>query len=165
MPSGQFSEDKGGIMNSIEMGYDKKPGHHDPALTSLEGQCIDVLRRRGQGPAAAISAVDLTTRLELDLTFENEMTGMRAVRALVNHLITVHGIPIICQAGSGGGYYLTGGVDDTERFYRAFLSRGKTGLVKAARGRRAAYADLTVQYALFDEEENAEAANRTRNRH
>jgi hypothetical protein len=142
-------------MNSIEMGYDKA-GRHDQSLTVLEGQCIDVLHRRGQGPDAAISAVDLTNRLGLDVAFKNEMTGTRAIRALVNHLITMHGIPIICQAGSGGGYYLTGGVEDTERFYRAFLSRGKTGLVKAARGRKAAYADLTVQYALFDEEEQSD---------
>ncbi len=79
----------------------------------------------------------------------------RRVRATVNSLIMVHGIPIMCMAGTGGGYYLPANAADVEGNHQAFYKRAMTGLVKAARGRRSAYADAMVQLTLGFESEAA----------
>jgi hypothetical protein len=142
-------------MRDTDLGYDKITFAHNMALTALEGGCIDIMRTRGEGQAAAISAADLTEALELGS--EEGDDGKRGLRKLINHLIMTHKLPIICQAGFGGGYYLTGAPTDTEQFYRTFVARGKTGLFKASCGRRAAYVDITYQYTLgFDDEPNGD---------
>jgi hypothetical protein len=72
----------------------------------------------------------------------------RQVRETINSLIITHGISICCMAGNGGGYWLPASKEDVEGNYRAFHRRAMTGLVKAARGRKAAYADAMVQLSL-----------------
>lgn len=79
----------------------------------------------------------------------------RRVRKAVNELIIKHGISICCVAGNGGGYYLPANQEDVEGNYKTFHRRAMTGLVKAARGRRAAYADAMVQLSLGFEREAA----------
>ena len=135
-------------MRDSDLGYDSKTLAHNMTLTELEGNCIDIMRSRGEGMAAAISAGDLADDLGL-----GSDDGKRALRKFINHLIMTHKMPIICQAGYGGGYYLTGGPEETEQFYQTFISRGKTGLFKASCGRRAAYVDIAYQYTLgFDDD-------------
>jgi len=139
-------------MRDSDLGYDTKTLAHNMTLTALEGNCIDIMRSRGEGMAAAISAGDLADALGLG-NDEGGDDGKRALRKFINHLIMTHRMPIICQAGYGGGYYLTGAPEETEQFYRSFISRGKTGLFKASCGRRAAYVDIAYQYTLgFDDD-------------
>jgi hypothetical protein len=77
----------------------------------------------------------------------------RRVRKAINRLIIVHGISISCVAGFGGGYYLPATKEDVEENHRRFHKRAMTGLVKAARGRTAAYADSMIQLTLGFEDE------------
>jgi hypothetical protein len=72
----------------------------------------------------------------------------RQVRRIVNALIIRHGVSIMCQAGNGGGYYLPASKEEVERNHQAFHRRAMTGLVKDARGTKAAYADAMVQLTL-----------------
>ncbi len=144
-------------MKDTDLGFDRVTLAHNMTLTPLEGDCIEAMRRRGEGAAAAMSAGDLAAILGLkDEPGGDE--GKRNLRKLINHLIMTHKLPIICQAGCGGGYYLTGAPEETEQFYRTFIARGKTGLFKASCGRRAAYVDIAYQYTLgFDEPVTAPA--------
>jgi hypothetical protein len=75
-------------------------------------------------------------------------TCKRRVRKAVNALIIRHNISIMCQAGSGGGYYLPANKAEVERNHLAFHRRAMTGLVKDTRGTKAAYADAVVQLTL-----------------
>lgn len=75
----------------------------------------------------------------------------RALRHVVNRLIIKHGIPIMCQAGKGGGYYLPAGDDEVEANHARFHQRAMTGLMKATRSRKSAYADAVLQLTFdFD---------------
>ena len=142
-------------MRETDLGYDKETFAHDMTLTAMEENCIDIMHNRGAGMEAAISAIDLTDALDLG-SGKSPADATRGARKLINHLIMTHKLPIICQAGYGGGYYLTGAPAETEQFYRTFVARGKTGLFKASCGRRAAYVDITYQYTLgFDDEPGA----------
>lgn len=75
----------------------------------------------------------------------------RSVRAAINRLVIRHGIPIMCQAGPGGGYYLPAGDDEVEANHARFHQRAMTGLMKATRSRKSAYADAVLQLTFdFD---------------
>jgi hypothetical protein len=128
-------------MRDCDIGLDET-GKHNPVLTPLEAKCLETLQNRGSGVLAAISGRDLTRALGID------SVDQRNTRYLVNHLIMTHQIPIMCQAGSGGGYYLTGSTEETQRFYRAFHKRAMTGLVKASKGRKASFVDIMTNLAL-----------------
>jgi hypothetical protein len=134
-------------MTYAELGIDKKTGVHSPELTGTESICVRILQERGTGRIAAIPAAQLATSL-----FLNGEMGKRGLRTLINHLIMTHAIPIMCEAGPGGGYYLAGDTIETARFKETFRRRAMTGLVKASRGSKAAYVDLMYQYTLgFDD--------------
>ena len=138
-------------------------GTHEKALTPLESDCIRVLEERGSGKIMALPARQLTVILGLDSADVTKDHGTRNTRTLINHLIITHRLPIICQAGKGGGYYLTGAEQESEQFYRSFHARAMTGLVKASRGRKAAYVDKMLQLTLgFDDPESAAALERLR---
>jgi hypothetical protein len=78
----------------------------------------------------------------------------RYVRATVNDLIIRHGVPICSAAGPGGGYWLPETVSEVEENHRRFHKRAMTGLMKATRARKGAYADAVVQLAIdFDSPE------------
>ena len=145
-------------MTYADLGIDKRTGVHSPELTGIESDCVDILQGRGCGRIAAICAADLAARLGLD-----GERGTRDLRTLVNHLIMTHSLPIMCEAGGGGGYYLAGDPDETERFKATFRRRAMTGLVKASRGSKAAYVDMMYQYTLgFDDPETHAAIERLR---
>lgn len=134
-------------MTYADLGIDRKTGAHSMELTGTESICIRILQERGTGRIAAIPAADLAYNL-----FMTGELGTRGVRTLINHLIMTHAIPIMCEAGPGGGYYLAGDPEETARFKETFRRRAMTGLVKAARGSKAAYVDLMYQYTLgFDD--------------
>jgi len=75
-------------------------------------------------------------------------SAKRRVRKVVNQLIIQHGIPICCEPGMGGGYYLPARDEDVELNHTRFHKRAMTGLVKATRARKAAYADAVIQLTL-----------------
>ncbi len=77
----------------------------------------------------------------------------RFVRKAVNSLIIKHRISIMCVAGSGGGYYLPATEADVENNHHRFHARAMTGLVKASRSRKSAYADAIVQLSIGYEAE------------
>jgi hypothetical protein len=134
-------------MTYADLGIDKKTGVHSPELTGTESICVRILQERGSGRVSALSAADLACHL-----FLGGDLGKRNLRTLINHLIMTHAIPIMCEAGPGGGYYLAGDTAETARFKETFRRRAMTGLVKASRGSKAAYVDLMYQYTLgFDD--------------
>jgi len=69
----------------------------------------------------------------------------RHLREIINRLVIKHGIPIMCEAGPGGGYYLPAGSTEVEANHARFHQRAMTGLMKATRSRRSAYADEVLQ--------------------
>lgn len=133
-------------MTNSDLGIDKNGGH-STVLTGTEAMCLRILQECGCGRIAAISAIDLAARL-----FRFGECGTRNLRTLINHLIMTHGLPIMCEAGPGGGYYLPADAAEAERFKQTFHRRSMTGLVKASRGSKAAFADMMYQYTLgFDD--------------
>jgi len=68
-------------------------------------------------------------------------SAKRRLRSVINHLIIRHGIPIMCEAGKGGGYYLPGDESEVEQNHARFHRRAMTGLMKASRARKSAYGD------------------------
>jgi hypothetical protein len=137
-------------MNNSDLGIDRRTGAHQAALTSLEAECVETMKKRGCGRIAAISAADMAFALFED----GGERGKRDLRTLINHLIMTHSLPIMCEAGGGGGYYLPGDAKEAERFKAAFRRRSMTGLVKASRGSKAAFVDMMAQYTLgFDDPE------------
>ena len=85
----------------------------------------------------------------------------RALRHVINRLIIKHGIPVMCEAGRGGGYYLPAGDDEVEANHARFHQRAMTGLMKATRSRRSAYADAVLQLTFdFDGEKGDEIRGR-----
>jgi hypothetical protein len=152
-------------------------GTHDEALTALEGACIDMLQGRGAGVKSAISAENLTVGLGLDyedagirgadgeeldpdeIERKKLDIGKRKTRALINHLIISHEIPIICKAGPQGGYFLAGSPTEVEEFYRTFHRRAMTALLKASRGKKASFVSIMTQLSFgFETEDNKKEA-------
>jgi hypothetical protein len=144
-------------MRDIELGI-QPDGTHLEALTPLEQRCLSVLEEKGLGQAAALPAAALTAAVGLESGDRNEDHGKRHTRKLINHLIMTHRIPIICQAGAGGGYYLPGDEAEVARFYKTFHARAMTGLVKASRGRKAAFVEIITQLSLGFDDPAAQAA-------
>jgi|GEM_PF-1423336 hypothetical protein len=72
----------------------------------------------------------------------------RALRRIINRLVIRRGIPIMCEPGPGGGYYLPAGDEEVEANHARFHTRAMTGLMKATRSRRSAYADAVLQLTL-----------------
>ena len=135
-------------MTNTDLGIDKD-GRHHLELTLMERSCFGAIEGRGLGRAAAISAGHLSCSLGL-----YGETGKRKLRHLINHLIMSHKLPIMCEAGTGGGHYLPGCADEVARFKKAYHRRSMTGLVKMSRGSKAAYVDMMMQYTLgFDDPE------------
>lgn len=84
----------------------------------------------------------------------------RDVREMYNHLLNRHDhIPILSQAGSGGGYWIAESDAELDVFYDAFRKRGLTGLVKASRGKKAVMADMVSQLSFdFELEDRTKLA-------
>jgi len=133
-------------------------GKHNANLTAIESSCLDTLQELGQGAQAAISAKGLASFIGLTKEGQEDAHGMRSLRTLVNHLVITHRLPILSAAGAGGGYYLAGTEDEVNKFYKTFHRRAMTGLLKASRGKKAAFVDIMHQLSLgFDEPEAKEA--------
>jgi len=129
-------------------------GVHKPELTPLERDCLSVLEERGTGRKMAISAALLASNIEEE---------KRDLRHLINHLIITHGLPIVCKAGTGGGYFLPASEVEVSEFYQTFHRRAMTGLVKASRGKRSAFVEIVTQLSLgFDEPGNQEVIEKLR---
>ncbi|MBN1495918.1 MAG: hypothetical protein JXA07_04060 [Spirochaetes bacterium] len=144
-------------MKNSDLGFDYHGQNHNSALTPMEQSCLSILEERGTGADAAISAIDLVVALGLE---EEEK---RDVRRLVNHLIIEHSIPIICRAGSGGGYFLAGNQSEVQEFYETYRKRAMTGLVKASRGKKSAFVEMVTQLTLgFDNDEGRDAIEKLR---
>lgn len=112
------------------------------------------------GAVTARVLADEVHPLVFDHKVENESimrhrleTCKRRVRKAVNALIIKHGIPICCEPGLGGGYYLPASDAEVEFNHSRFHKRAMTGLVKATRARKAAYADAVIQLTLGFERE------------
>lgn len=140
-------------------------GEHQTALTDLETKCVDWLSMMGRGESRAISAKRLALALGLQYGPHGENRGTesakRQLRKLVNHLIISHRLPIMCQAGRGGGYYWADTAAEVDRFEQAFHKRAMTGLVKMSRGKKGAFAQLVGQLAFgFDDDVGKEALER-----
>jgi hypothetical protein len=127
----------------VEAGYDDegRPRGDRGILSS------NALARAIYSAAADMAALTLAEKL-----YRLE-SSKRRVRKAVNALIIVHGVSIMCRAGSGGGYYLPATTADVEENHGSFHKRAMTGLIKASRGRKAAYADAMVQLTLGFESE------------
>ena len=146
-------------MEAKDMGYDVVGGTHDPNYTFLETALIQAL---GDyiGADHKISAPNLAwvwawprdaERVHLPNVKELEK-AKRDLRYMVNHLVIDHDQPILSKAGYQGGYWLADGEGEATEFYFRFRRRAMTGLTKAARGKKAALADMVTQLSFeFDE--------------
>lgn len=121
------------------------------------------------GRAGAIPARELAEKLPMVVEGGGGKTSRkrsgdareRELRRVVNRLIIKHGIPIMCEAGPGGGYYLPAFDTEVEDNHARFRQRAMTGLMKASRSRRSAYADAVIQLTLgFDGPEGDAARQR-----
>jgi hypothetical protein len=83
-------------------------------------------------------------------------TAKRELRDWINRLIFRHKIPIMCESGRGGGYYLPASSEEVQAHRRRFRRRAMTGLLKDARSGEG-YAETMVQLTLgFEREEGQE---------
>lgn len=140
------------------IGIDKSGKVHQSELTDLERACVSALENTGLGRENAISAGNLAMQIGL-----NWKSGTRDLRELINHLIMTHKLPIMCEAGIGGGYYFPANMEEPERFKQAFHRRAMTSLVKMSRGIKASYVDTIIQYAFgFDDPETTALIERLR---
>jgi hypothetical protein len=104
-----------------------------------------VVESGGWQPAGDPPTARKTSRKRSDDAREREL------RRVINRLIIKHGIPIMCEAGPGGGYYLPAFDTEVEDNHARFRQRAMTGLMKATRSRRSAYADAVIQLTFgFD---------------
>ncbi len=135
-------------------------GTHNRNLTYIEATCIGTLESNGKGRNHAIPSGELITWVFPDLDIEQ---AKRNLRALVNHIICTHRLPICSMPGNGGGYWLPETKDEEVAVYEARRKRAFTGLVKMSLGRKGAYVDTIEQLSFwFDEPEGAQAIERLR---
>ena len=135
-------------------------GTHTLELTEDEQACLKALKAH-VGRERACPATELA--LSLFGCYCDPEQAKRETRRLINHLIINHDIPIICMSGLGGGYYMPGDASEVEQFYEAFHKRAMTGLVKASRGKKAAFVDIVEQLTFaFDDEAGTQAFERLR---
>jgi hypothetical protein len=135
-------------------------GQHTMTLTVVEERCLDILQRQGQGRGSAIPAKVLARWIFQAHDLEQDM---RNLRELINHLIFTHLLPICSMPGNGGGYWLPESPDEEAAVYEARRKRALTGLLKMARGRKAAYVETLEQLTLwFDDPVGADVIERLR---
>lgn len=159
-----------------DMGYDAKTGNHRPTLTTVEGRFLGLLWEEHSGAGNKIGADELAVRFEAayhglpllggDLgptvnnwrRYRTRDLGQwkRHVRRMHNHLLDLHeNVPILSQAGLGGGYWVAADEAEAEAFYETFRKRGMTGLRKACRGKKAVLVDIMRQMSFeFDDLED-----------
>jgi len=160
-------------MKLNNFGIDPETKIHKKILTETESCFLGIMWTECNGRENAISANELAVRF--DFALRDVMPGRkkiaatiarvkdlpefqkqkRMVRYIQNHLITMHdNIPVFSTAGKGGGYWIADNKDDATDFYNAFRKRGMTGLVKASRGKKAAFVDM-MQQLSFEFEDRA----------
>lgn len=114
------------------------------------------------GRAGALSAAELARKVfGPPMRPGDQDTMKRAVRRVVNSLIIRHKIPICCEPGFGGGYYLPADDSEVEANHHRFHRRAMTGLMKATRAKSSAYADSLIQLSFgYDGPEGREIRER-----
>lgn len=98
--------------------------------------------------------------LEAEIARRRLETSKRKLRTIVNQCIRVHGIPIICEPGRGGGYYLPADEGEVEANYLRFFQRGMTGLAKGSRCRKSALSSTIVQLVMGFDSPDAEVVRK-----
>lgn len=136
-------------------------------LEDVEREILRVLLSSGYdgtgkaiGREGAISATDLALQVFAVAGGRANRDGLesakRELREWINRLIFRHKIPIMCEAGYGGGYYLPASAEEVQAHRRRFRRRAMTGLLKDARSGEG-YAETMVQLTLgFEQEEGQE---------
>lgn len=132
-------------------------------LNDEESAFLRVLMEAGQGRPgnpvgreAAVSAEVLAMELATvssgrTLAEDLEDGGKRRVRRVFNQLTIKYKLPLCSEAGRGGGYYIAASDSEVEANYARFHKRAMTGLMKATRARKGAYADAMIQLTMgFD---------------
>lgn len=169
-------------MERVDLGYDQKTGRHVSLMTTAEARFLSIFWGCHEGRDRAISGDALGAclmramgRNEYLPVHARERYGewmrrhdpkgldeaKRDARTLQNHLLTVHDrISILSAAGPGGGYWISEDAAEAESFYATFRARGLTGLLKAARGKRAILADIVQQLTFeFERQEDFAGAS------
>jgi len=151
-----------------DLGIDLKTGYHNKQLTAVESRFVGILWEDHVGKknrlpadhfAVLFSGVKTTLSVPqflkiLDRAGRRELERVkRDLRYIQNHLLREHSnIPVLSQAGPGGGYWIAESEAEAASFYDTFRKRGLTGLVKASRGKQSATVDMVQQLAFeFDE--------------
>lgn len=142
-------------MKLEELGIDPKTMRHKKVpLTHEENAFIGILWIDHVGADNKISADDLA--FEWGMKVRGPGGGVeewkREVRHLQNHFLIDHNLPILSQAGIGGGYWIAENEQEAAEFYDSFRKRGLTGLVKATRGKQSAMIDMVTQLSFRWEE-------------
>lgn len=158
-------------LSQSDLGIDKGSVHH-MELTMLEAECLNILQRGCVGIQQAMAANTLASLLfGIEIGPEDDPAGVaeqleaakRNLRALINHLIIEHQIPILSSGGRPGGYWIPETKNEEEMVYAARKKRAFTGMVKACKGRKASYVqDMEQMLLWFDEPEGHDAIRRLR---
>lgn len=158
-------------MKLTELGYDLKAGRHDRRLTPAEEKFVGILWVAHVGKDNSISADLLAIQYFVGFKSMEDFLSCyeratleewkRDIRHMQNHLLMDHdNIPVLSRAGVGGGYWIADSDEEAAQFYNRFRKRGMTGILKAARGKKAALVDM-VQQMTFEFEEMQEAPLQT----
>jgi len=127
--------------------------HRKNPLTPEENAFLALMWVDHVGEENKISAQALAARYrERVAKFTPIEWCKREIRHMQNHLLFDHNIPVLSQAGNGGGYWIAENDDEGKAFYSTFRKRGLTGLVKASRGRQSAMVDMITQLSFKFEE-------------
>ena len=166
-------------MKLEDLGIDPETGEHNKGLTRAEVEFLGVLWVDHVGKDNKISAVRLAVRFDCamnDIEIESDAVSAiiadpkrrkwleikkRPIRTLQNHLVISHNIPVLSKQGINGGYWMGEDEDEAAAFYDTFRKRGLTGLMKAARGKKAILVEI-VQQLTFEFEDQAVEAGMVR---
>lgn len=143
-------------MKAEMLGIDVKTGYHTRVLTHEEAVFVGILWVDHVGARRAMPASALAVRYAYGVAGVEIAGNRRAinewkreVRYMHNHLLEMHHkIPVLSQAGRGGGYWIAENDGEAEAFFWTFRKRGLTGLVKGTRGKQSAVVEVVEQLAF-----------------
>jgi hypothetical protein len=145
-------ERKRGLITQEDYGYAPKTGMHiKNPLTRVESAFLGIIWIDHVGPENKIPAKEFAKRFAekflgyTPYTRDTLEYWKRRIRAMQNHILMKHDIPVLSEAGINGGYYISEEPRDGYRFHDTFIRRGKTGFVKGTCGKKSSMVDAVTQ--------------------
>lgn len=127
--------------------------HRKNPLTYAEHAFLDVIWIDHVGKDNRISAEAFARKYAINMDVyvftKKTLEGWkRKVRAMQNHLLFNHDLPVLSRAGNYGGYWIAETSEEGKVFYGSFRKRAMTGMVKASCGKKSAMVDMVTQLSF-----------------